>query len=106
MQRVTSRIRNEYEQILLNEGEEKVYRHALGNGAINIDKQPFPEITILNQSEAFFSLYRQTGNDSYFAIGKALRRAAHKLYRQLIKSYEDYPVNRRFLSIIKARYWL
>ena len=99
--RVTNRVRDEYEQILLKQGEEKVYRHALGSGAINVENHQFPEIVILNQAEAFFSLYRQTGNQNYFIIGKALRRAAHKLYRQLIKSYEDYPVNMRFLNVIR-----
>ncbi len=101
--RITNRLRDEYEAILKQDGEDKVYRHALGTSAINIARYQFPEIVLLDQSEGFFSLFRQTGNDNYFIIGRALRKAAHKLYRQLRRTNSNYPENMRFLDLIRCK---
>jgi len=60
-----------------------------------------PEIEILNLSESFFSLFRSTGNEDFFVIGRALRRAANKLYRQFLRINKEKEVNLRFLNVVR-----
>ncbi len=99
--RLNQRAKLEYEKLLEKEGGEKFYRHVLGAGLISRTETCHPEILMLDISEAFFSLYRQTGQDKHFLIGKLLRRAAHKLYAEFGKSVENYPKNERFIRLVK-----
>lgn len=99
--RITGRIRQDYETLLKNVGEVKFYRQVLGSGVIAAHETDHPEIMMLDQAEDFFSLYRQTGNDNYFTIGKILRRASHRLYREFHRKVDDFPRNARFLNIVK-----
>jgi hypothetical protein len=97
---VTKRIREEYETLLRNVGESRFYSHVLSTGQQACKQFEHAEIMMLDQSDAFFSLYRTTGNCNFFIIGKILRRVAHKLYRYL-REKSSTPVNRRFLNIVK-----
>jgi hypothetical protein len=99
--RITGTIRHNYETLLKNIGEVKFYRRVLGSGVIAAHEMDHPEIMMLDQAEDFFSLYRQTGNNNYFTIGKILRRASHKLYREFARKGGDFPRNARFLNIVK-----
>jgi hypothetical protein len=99
--RVTIRIRDEYEKLLKDVGEIKFFKHILGTGNIARRHFDYPEIMMLDQSEAFFALFRTTGNNNYFTIGRLLRRAAHKLYRDSKKKVPNYPVNKKFLDIVR-----
>ena len=101
--RVTKRIRDEYEALLKDVGESRFYSHVLGTGVLSRRHFEHPENMLLDQSEAFFILFRSTGNRNYFRIGRILRRAAHKLYLQSRKTDYFYPLNRRFLNIVRAR---
>jgi hypothetical protein len=98
--KVTQRIQEEYTTLLKNVGEEKFFSHVFVNGVFARKHYDHPEITMLEQSDAFFSLFRTTGNDQYFTIGKILRKAAHKLYREGKRKNPGYPINKRFLNLL------
>ena len=99
--RVTKRIQEEYEKLLRDVGEGGFYDHILGTAVLARKHYDHPENTMMEQGEAFFCLFRTTGNENFFTIGKILRRAAHKLYRDSRNKDADYPANKRFLDIIK-----
>ena len=99
--RVTKRIRDDYEVLLKDAGEARFFNHAFLTGISARKHFEYPENMMLDQSEAFFALFRTSGNQNYFMIGKILRRAAHKIYRDGKKKSLDYPVNKRFLDSIK-----
>ena len=97
---LAEKLKKEYEKLLLNKGEEYFYRYAVGSGFMDRVNYGYPEVLMLDKAEAFFTLFRQTGHNNYFIIGKILRRAAHRLYRNRIKSGE-LELNARFLNIVK-----
>jgi len=45
-----------------------------------------PEIELLDYHNAFMSLYRKEGDDNFLKIAKVFRKAAHKIYRVLLKN--------------------
>ena len=99
--KVTKRVREEYETYLKDVGEDRFFIHLFENGISARKHYEYPEVTMLEQSEAFFSLFRTTGDSNYFVIGKILRRCAHRLYRDGKRRNPKYPVNKRFLDLIK-----
>ena len=101
--RVTKKVREDYERLLKNQGEDKLYRIVLGRGFNDKTQFDYPELVLLDRADAFFSLYRSTGNEDYFTIGKILRRAAHKLYRELHRINKNHPINARFLNMLKPK---
>lgn len=90
-----------YEKLLESKGEEGFYRSIIGAGMIRATKIPQPEMEILEMSEAFFALNRRTGEERYFTIGKILRRAAHKIYRELRRMDSTRQINNKFLRMVK-----
>jgi len=98
---VSKRIQLEYETVLKNIGEDRFLKHIFNNGISARKHYDYPEITMLEQSDAFFSLFRTTGNINYFTIGKILRKAAHMLYRDGKGKCKEYPVNKKFLDLVK-----
>ena len=99
--KVTKRIQDEYETLLRDVGEDRFFTHVFGNGVSARRHYEYPEITMLEQAEAFFSLFRTTGDYNCFIIGKILRRAAHRLYRDGRSKNPEYPINKKFLNSIK-----
>ncbi len=93
-------ISDRYLEILKNKGEDGLYRHIIGTGVMRSVRVPNPEVEILDMSDSFFSLFRSTGIDDYFIIGKILRRAAHKLYRQFLRINKEKPRSGRFLNVV------
>jgi len=89
-----------YITLLEAEGEERLYRRVLGDIIINCDEE-FPELGLLTRSDKFFALFRKTGEEKFFKTGKILRRAAHKLYRERRRTFDNYPTLKDFLDIIK-----
>jgi len=94
-----------YLLVYKNNGEEKLFKHVIGNAILISTRVPYPEILLLDQSDEFFVMFRRTGDNNYFEIGRVLRRAAHKIYREFAKTYKnnnlDYPINAKFLNIVK-----
>lgn len=101
--RITKRVREEYETLLDKEGEFRFYRHVLGVGLVSRHQFDDPDLMMLDQSDAFFSLFRRTGNEKHFTIAKALRRAAHKLYREFRRISNERPKNSRFLQLVSRK---
>lgn len=98
--RVTKRIRQEYETLLKDVGEVRFFDHIFSTGILARRQFDHPENMMLDQSEAFFALFRATGNRNYFIIGRVLRRAAHKLYRDSLRKDPEKPSNNRFLRLV------
>jgi hypothetical protein len=98
--RVDSKISKQYEALLKSVGEQNFYNRVLGSGVLSKRDAVHPEIVMLDQAEEFFALYRRTGNENYFTIGRVLRRASHTLYREFHREH-GFPNNARFLNIVK-----
>jgi hypothetical protein len=90
-----------YVNVLKQKGEVGLYRYIVAAGVKRLIIIENPEIEILDISEGFFALYRRTGEDTYFIIGKIIRKAAHTLYRQFLRMNTSKIPNRRFLQAIK-----
>ncbi len=79
----------------LTNGESKLYNSLLSQSVkqivmlISEDKQNkvYPNKTLLIMSNKFLKQYRISGDDSYLKISKIFRRAAHKIYRVLLKKH-------------------
>ncbi|HVI40804.1 MAG TPA: hypothetical protein VM577_09100 [Anaerovoracaceae bacterium] len=94
---------NDYIEMLNKHGEEGLYRRAIGAGFLRLTKTDSPDLEILDYSDAFFALYRRTGEDVYFTIGKVLRRAAHAVYRELMRQNKSKKPNyQRFLNVVQT----
>lgn len=98
--RVTKRIREEYETLLKDVGEERFFKHILRTGVLARKHLEHPEEMMMDQSDAFFALFRTTGNRNYFTIGRVLRRAAHRVYRDSKNKNKERKINNRFLDIV------
>jgi hypothetical protein len=59
-----------------------------------------PELELISYYEKFLDLYRKENNEIYLNIAKQFRKAAHKVYRELLKHGET-KINERFLNIVK-----
>jgi len=88
-------------EMLHSYGEGGFYQRAIGAGMMKSANSSNPEVRMLDISEAFMALYRTTGNNDYFTISKSLRRAAHVVYRQLLKHNKDKKSNvKRFITTV------
>ena len=72
--------------------KDKFYRNLLVcalNKLILIKKHSYrgvtPEIEYLNQHDQFIILYRRCGDEALLEIAGTFRRAAHKIYRIMLK---------------------
>lgn len=93
---------NNYINLLKEHGEEGLYRRAIGAGFLRLVKIDSPDLEIMDYSDAFFALYRRTGEEIYFSIGKILRRSAHAVYRELMRQNKDKKPNyQRFLNVVQ-----
>ncbi len=99
-------IKQEYFPKYIANGEQKFYKSILLlalQELILIQKGSFkgnpPHIKYLDFYDMFIVLYRREGNESYIKIAKILRRAAHKIYRVMLKKNMT-KKNIRFLNLI------
>lgn len=99
-------LKNEYLQKYKANGEEKFYRFLLLmslNDLILIQKGLYigtsPELKLLNCYEQFIFIYRREGDDVYLSLAKLFRRAAHKIYRIMLKK-EMTVRNAKFLNLV------
>jgi hypothetical protein len=87
-------------------GEQKFYRFLLPyalNQLIEIENETYkgeaPHLEFLNYHDRFIILYRREGEDIYLQIARVLRKAAHKIYRILLKKNMIEP-NPKFLNLV------
>jgi hypothetical protein len=98
-----------YLSLLKIHGENGLYALLIYSGAVyNIKKihgnisENLSEVDLLNLSDNFFILFRKNGDNNYFLLGKVFRRAAHVLYRYLLKKDKSKNINPKFLNLIKS----
>lgn len=104
VKKISDKVRETHIKLLNRLGEQGLYERSVGAGMIQSTKIKHPEVTILNLSESFYSLYRSTGDESYAVISKVLRKAAHTIHRQLKKQGADpldYQESKRFLTLCR-----
>lgn len=63
-------------------------------------KEAIPNVAFLDCHDQFIILYRREGEEHYLHIARAFRRAAHKIYRVLLKR-GMVQQNSRFLNVVK-----
>lgn len=87
-------------------GERKFYRYLLLlalNKLIMLDKGIYrgvtPELEYLQHYDQFIILYRREGEEAYLHIARLLRKAAHKIYRIMLKKKMTAP-NTKFLNLV------
>lgn len=99
--KLADNLRLAYLEYLKKHGEQILYKRTVGEGLIAIVDNPEIDFLLLDYSDSFFTLYRKTGEEEYFTLGKILRRAAHVIYRQIMKQNENRLPNNRFLYMIQ-----
>jgi hypothetical protein len=86
-------------------GEDKFYKFLLNyavNKIVSNNGDPnalSPEIELMDYHDKFLSLYRRENDEVYLDIARICRRAAHRMYRVLIKKNPDMR-NGRFLNAV------
>ncbi len=100
MVKVSARTATDFQDIFLKRGRDYFYKKVFSSAeqALN-DKES--DIILLEQAEAFFSLFRSTGNKNMFEIAKILRRVAHKVYRMKVKR-DPSKKNSKFLQLVSS----
>ena len=79
-------------------GEEQLYQKILLESLASSSTKP--ELDLLDLSEEFFKVFRRSGEDCFFIIAKLLRRAAHVIYRQRLKTQQTSVNHKRFLNYV------
>lgn len=90
----------------IKEGEFKFYKFLL---VYSVDKLmalekkeckgPSPNLELLDYHDQFIILYRREGKEIYLDIAKIFRKAAHKMYRIMLKKKLT-PRNDKFFNLI------
>jgi hypothetical protein len=88
-------------RLLRKHGELGLYEKSVGAGMMEAATNKNYDVEILNLSKSFWQLYCRTGNEDYASVSRVLRRAAHAIYRQLVKQGEKNS-DPRFLTLVKC----
>ena len=98
---VPKKIKTGYLSMLCAYGEEGLFQRCVGAGMMRSAAVTDIEIEMLDLAEAFLSLYRRTGEEKFAMISRVQKRAAHVVYRQLLRMDDDRKPNyKRFLTLI------
>lgn len=99
-------LKREFVPKYLAAGELKFYRFLLFyalNKMVYIEKGVYkgksPEIDFLDYYDQFIILYRREGEEVYLDLARVFRRAAHKIYRVMLKKNLT-ERNPRFLNLV------
>jgi hypothetical protein len=106
-QTATKQLKDSFVPKYLAVGDEKFYHHLIMIAMLKVIlikqgtyKETSPEILFLDLYDQFLLLYRREGEETFLKIAKVFRRAAHKMYRVLLKQ-NLCQYNSKFLNIIK-----
>ncbi len=87
-------------------GEERFYKFVLIQAIsklVAIENKSYkgtsPELEFLNYSDRFIILYRREGNDNFLSLARIFRRAAHRIYRVMLKKSMTV-TNSKFLNVV------
>lgn len=90
----------------LASGQERFYNFLLFyavNKLMSMEKKEYkgipPDLEFLDYCEQFIILYRREGKDTYLEMAKIFRKAAHKIYRIMLKKNLT-PPNKKFLNLV------
>lgn len=90
----------------LSNGEAKFYNFLLFYAVsklVSIEKKEYngvnPNLEFLDYHDQFIILYRREGDILYLEIAKLFRKAAHKIYRVMLKKNLT-PINKKFLNLV------
>ena len=99
-------LKKEFVPRYLSNGEARFYRFLLFyalNKLIHIEKGTYkgksPEIDFMDYYDQFIILYRREGEEVYLDLARVFRRAAHKIYRVMLKKKLT-EKNPRFLNLV------
>jgi hypothetical protein len=87
-------------------GEQRFYRFLLAyavNKLVLLEKGtykgPAPNLEFLEYHDRFIILYRREGEEVYLQVARLFRKAAHKIYRTMLKKNMT-PPNAKFLNLV------
>lgn len=99
-------LKKEFLPKYLEEGETRFYSslmlYAMNKMILlqkGIYKGESPEIDLMDYHDDFLTLFRREGDQTYLKLAKVFRRAAHHIYRTLLKK-ELTTKNSRFLNMV------
>ncbi len=99
-------LKSEFVPKFLAAGERKFYRYLLVYATkkmMNIEKGNYrgvsPETILLDCYDQFIILYRREGEGIYLDLARVCRKAAHKVYRIMLKK-KMVERNSRFLNLV------
>lgn len=99
-------LKQEFVPKYLANGDQKFYRFLLlyaVNKLIAIEKDVYkgevPNLEFLNYYDRFIILYRREGDEVYLQVARVFRKAAHKIYRIMLKKKMTEP-NPKFLNLV------
>lgn len=99
-------LKNKFIPKYLEAGEQRFYSFLLyyaSNKLFFIQKGTYkgtsPEVDLLDYYDQFIILYRREGEDIYLDLARVFRRAAHKIYRVMLKKKMT-EKNPRFLNLV------
>lgn len=102
----TDGLKEEYIPRYLASGEQKFYRFLLVyalNKLVIIDKGDYkgvsPELEFLTYHSKFLIIYRREGDDNCLQVASLFRKAAHKIYRIMLKKKMT-TINNKFLNLV------
>ena len=99
-------LKKEFVPKFIQEGDTKFYRSLLIlaiNKLVLLSqgnyKGGLPNLELLDYHDQFIILYRREGEKVYLDVAKVFRRAAHKIYRIMLKKHMC-EVDKRFLNLL------
>ena len=99
-------LKQEYIPKYLDNGKQKFYRHLLFlalNKLVLMNKEAYkgipPNLEFLDYHDQFIILYRREGDEVYLEIARMLRKAAHRVYRIMLKKNMTV-INAKFLNLV------
>lgn len=99
-------IKKQFVSKYLEIGEEKLYSFLISHSVKKLSqidngtyKGIYPDLELLDYCDRFIILYRREGEEAYLDIARILRKAAHKIYRIMLKKNMT-PKNGKFLNLV------
>lgn len=90
----------------LEKGEDRFYRFLISyavNKLVAISNGTYkgiaPDLELLEYYDQFIILYRREGDSVYLDLARLFRKAAHKIYRVMLKK-DMTPRNGKFLNLV------
>lgn len=99
-------LKNEMLEKYLSVGSDKFYRFLLALAIAKLSnikdgnkKTMTPDLEYLECHNKFLAIYRKENNPIFLDIAKVFRKAAHRIYREMLKK-ELTPRNSKFLNVV------